>query len=103
MESAWIGTRDYSPQLVVPKVLEFVNRFEGGIEGIKKRNHDNVVEMGQMLAKAWGTNLGCPPEMCASMIMVGLPASLAIEIQGWNLGIFMCRIELQKTTHLWGR
>lgn len=79
MESAWIGTRDYSPQLVVPKVLEFVNRFEGGIEGIKKRNHDNVVEMGQMLAKAWGTNLGCPPEMCASMIMVGLPASLAIS------------------------
>ncbi|XP_062143803.1 probable L-cysteine desulfhydrase, chloroplastic [Alnus glutinosa] len=79
VESAWIGTRDYSSQLVVPKVLEFVKRFEGGIDGIKKRNHDNVVEMGQMLAKAWGTNLGCPPEMCASMIMVGLPASLGIS------------------------
>uniref|UniRef100_A0A2N9EI97 Aminotransferase class V domain-containing protein n=1 Tax=Fagus sylvatica TaxID=28930 RepID=A0A2N9EI97_FAGSY len=79
IESGWIGTRDYSAQLVVPKVLDFVDRFEGGIEGIKKRNHENVVEMGQMLVKAWGTNLGCPPEMCASMIMVGLPACLGIS------------------------
>ncbi|KAL9427122.1 hypothetical protein AB3S75_033839 [Citrus x aurantiifolia] len=46
IESAWIGTRDYSAQLVVPQALEFVNRFEGGIEGIKKRNHKAVGEMG---------------------------------------------------------
>ncbi|PON75809.1 Glycine dehydrogenase (decarboxylating) [Trema orientale] len=79
VESAWIGTRDYSPQLVVPSVLEFVNRFEDGIEGIKRRNHEEVVKMGKMLADAWGTNLGCPPEMCASMIMIGLPACLGIS------------------------
>ncbi|GAY43360.1 hypothetical protein CUMW_073900 [Citrus unshiu] len=79
IESAWIGTRDYSAQLVVPQALEFVNRFEGGIEGIKKRNHKAVVEMGEMLAKAWGTHLGSPPEMCSSMIMVGLPAILGIS------------------------
>ncbi|XP_015874829.3 probable L-cysteine desulfhydrase, chloroplastic [Ziziphus jujuba] len=78
IESAWIGTRDYSPQLVVPSVLDFVNKFEGGLEGIKKRNHDAVVEMGEMLAKEWGTHLGCPPDMCASMIMIGLPACLGI-------------------------
>ncbi|KAI4349860.1 hypothetical protein L6164_010407 [Bauhinia variegata] len=78
IESAWIGTRDYSAQLVVPAVLEFVNRFEGGIEGIKKRNHDAVVEMGEMLTRAWGTHLGSPPDMCASLIMVGLPACLGI-------------------------
>ncbi|KAJ6287624.1 hypothetical protein OIU76_001135, partial [Salix suchowensis] len=42
VESAWIGTRDYSAQLVVPSVLEVLNRFEGGIEGIKKRNHEKV-------------------------------------------------------------
>ncbi|KAK4282687.1 hypothetical protein QN277_014033 [Acacia crassicarpa] len=77
-ECSWIGTRDYSPQLIVPAVLRFVNRFEGGIEGIKKRNHDAVVEMGEMLAQAWGTHLGTPPHMCASLIMVGLPASLGI-------------------------
>lgn len=78
VECSWIGTRDYSPQLVAPAVLRFVDRFEGGIEGIKKRNHDAVVEMGEMLAQAWGTHLGTPPQMCASMIMVGLPASLGI-------------------------
>ncbi|XP_042476136.1 probable L-cysteine desulfhydrase, chloroplastic [Macadamia integrifolia] len=79
IESAWIGTRDYSSQLVVPSVLDFVNRFEGGIAGIRKRNHDAVVQMGEMLAKAWGTQLGSPSDMCSSMIMVGLPASLGIS------------------------
>ncbi|RZB87119.1 L-cysteine desulfhydrase-like [Glycine soja] len=78
VESAWVGMRDYSPQLVVPSILEFVNRFEGGIEGIMKRNHDGVVKMGTMLAESWGTVLGSPPEMCASMIMVGLPSRLCV-------------------------
>nr|XP_011466220.1 PREDICTED: putative L-cysteine desulfhydrase 1 isoform X2 [Fragaria vesca subsp. vesca] len=79
IESCWIGTRDYSPSLVVPSAVEFTNRFEGGIDGIKRRNHDAVVEMGQMLAKAWGTNLGSPPDMCPSMIMVGMPACLGVS------------------------
>nr|GME18907.1 L-cysteine desulfhydrase-like [Ipomoea batatas] len=78
IESAWIGTRDYSSQMVFPEVLDFVNRFEGGIDGIRKRNHDAVVEMGEMLAKAWGTRLGAPPDMCPSMAMIGLPASLGV-------------------------
>ncbi|PRQ49578.1 putative pyridoxal phosphate-dependent transferase [Rosa chinensis] len=60
-------------------VVEFTNRFEGGIEGIKRRNHDAVVVMGKMLAKAWGTNLGSPPDMCASMIMVGISACLEVS------------------------
>ncbi|KAE8679255.1 putative L-cysteine desulfhydrase [Hibiscus syriacus] len=42
------------------KALLCIIPFEGGIDGIKKRNHDAVVEMGEMLAKAWGTHLGCP-------------------------------------------
>ncbi|KAJ0520580.1 putative isopenicillin-N epimerase [Helianthus annuus] len=78
IESAWIGTRDYSSQLLVPEVVDFVNRFEGGIRGIMARNHDAVVEMGMMLAKSWGTILGSPPEMCPSMAMVGLPSSLGV-------------------------
>ncbi|VVB15206.1 unnamed protein product [Arabis nemorensis] len=79
IESSWVGTRDYSAQLVVPSILEFVNRFEGGIDGIKKRNHESIVEMGHMLVNSWGTQLGCPPEMCASMIMVGLPVCLGVS------------------------
>uniref|UniRef100_A0A1D1Z7E0 Isopenicillin N epimerase n=1 Tax=Anthurium amnicola TaxID=1678845 RepID=A0A1D1Z7E0_9ARAE len=78
IESGWIGTRDYSAQLVVPEVMDFVNRFEGGIDGILKRNHEKVVEMGEMLVEAWNTCLGSPPEMSCSMIMVGLPARLGI-------------------------
>ncbi|RVX01617.1 L-cysteine desulfhydrase [Vitis vinifera] len=65
--------------LLFLQFLEFVNRFEGGIEGIMMRNHEIVVKMGEMLAKSWGTNLGAPPEMCASMIMVGLPSRLFIS------------------------
>lgn len=79
LESGWIGTRDYSAQLVVPSAVEFVNRFEGGIGGIRKSNHAKVVEMGKMLAEAWGTLLGSPPEMCCSMIMVGMPGCLEIS------------------------
>ncbi|RRT42097.1 hypothetical protein B296_00035801 [Ensete ventricosum] len=79
LESGWIGTRDYSSQLVVPSVMEFIGRFEGGIEGIRKQNHNKVVEMGKMLAEAWGTFLGSPPEMCCSMIMVGLPGCLRVS------------------------
>ncbi|OAY42452.1 probable L-cysteine desulfhydrase, chloroplastic [Manihot esculenta] len=78
VESSWVGNRDYTAQLVVPSVLEFIDRFPGGIDGIKKRNHEAVVEMGEMLVKEWGTHLGCPPEMCGSMIMVGLPICLRI-------------------------
>lgn len=78
IESAWIGTRDYSSQLLVPEVMDFVERFEGGIDGIMKRNHDAVIEMGSMLAKAWGTSMGSPPEMCPSMAMIGLPSCLEV-------------------------
>ncbi|GAV76479.1 Aminotran_5 domain-containing protein [Cephalotus follicularis] len=78
IESSWIGTRDYSSQLVVPEVMEFVNRFEGGIEGIIKRNHEEVVKMGRMLVESWETNLGSPEGMCAGMIMVGLPSRLCV-------------------------
>ncbi|KAE8660180.1 putative L-cysteine desulfhydrase 2 [Hibiscus syriacus] len=90
IESAWIGTRDYSAQLVVPKALEFINRFEDGIDGIKKRNHESVVEMGKMLVEAWGTHLGCPPEMCSSMVMVGLPAYLGISSDRDALNLRTC-------------
>ncbi|KAI9181219.1 hypothetical protein LWI28_012622 [Acer negundo] len=78
IESAWIGTRDYSAQLVVPSVLDFVNRFEGGIDGIMERNHEQVLKMGRKLSESWGTNLGSPPEMCAGMVMVGLPSRLKL-------------------------
>ncbi|KAH6796000.1 hypothetical protein C2S51_036986 [Perilla frutescens var. frutescens] len=79
MESAWAGTRDYSAQLVLTEVMEFVSRFDGGMDGIMRKNHEKVVEMARMLVEAWGTELGTPPEMCSSMAMVGMPACLEIK------------------------
>lgn len=76
VESTWIGTGDYSSRLVGPSLMEFLNRFDGGIDEIMKRNHEAVVKMGEMLAQAWGTHLGTPPHMCSSMIMVDIPPSL---------------------------
>ncbi|KAL6850007.1 hypothetical protein ACP4OV_020634 [Aristida adscensionis] len=87
MESAWIGVRDYSAQLVVPNAVEFMSRFEGGVEGISRRNHEKVIEMGLMLARAWGTFLGSPPEMCGSMVMVGMPGCLGIESDDDAMGV----------------
>ncbi|KAJ0980521.1 hypothetical protein J5N97_008776 [Dioscorea zingiberensis] len=87
IESGWIGTRDYSAQLVVPEVIRFINRFEDGIKGIQSRNHDKVIEMGKMLAESWGTCLGSPPEMCPSMVMVGLPGCLRISSDGDALSL----------------
>ncbi|GAA0183082.1 hypothetical protein Leryth_011598 [Lithospermum erythrorhizon] len=87
-ESGWIGTRDYSAQCVIPEVYEFMmSKFEGGIDGIRRRNHEKVVEMAEMLAEEWGTTLGAPPEMFASMVMVGLPPCLGIssDADAWNL------------------
>lgn len=78
IESGWIGTRDYSSQLVVPQVMEFFDRFEGGFHGIRKRNNEKAFEMGKILVEAWGTHLGAPLEMCCSMVMVGLPVCLGI-------------------------
>lgn len=78
-EAAWVGTRDYSAQLCVPSVLEFTKKFEGGINAIRQKNHEKVVAMGEMLAEAWGTELGTSPELCSSMAMVALPNCVEVS------------------------
>jgi len=78
-ESGWVGTRDYSAQLCVPSALEFAKKFKGGINAIRQKNHEKVVAMGEMLAEAWGTELGTSPELCSSMAMVALPNCLEVS------------------------
>ena len=78
-ESYWVGTRDYSAFLAVPAAIKFVKDFFGDVNTYKKSNHDKVVEMAEMLTAAWGTCLGAPPELFASMAMVGLPSKLNIH------------------------
>lgn len=80
-ESYWVGTRDYSAFLSVPMAIQFIKDLFGDLEAYRKGNHDKVVEMGGMLARSWGTSLGAPPDLFASMAMVGLPPGLNIHSQ----------------------
>lgn len=80
-ETYWVGTRDYSALLAVPAAIKFMKDFFGNLKTYRQFNHDNVMKMGEMLATAWGTCLGAPPELFASMVMVGLPPALNIHSQ----------------------
>jgi len=80
-ECAWMGTRDYSAVLSIPAAIQFVKTFAKDIEAYSIYNHKQVVAMAKMLASAWGTHLGTPPELCAAMAMVGLPPSINIHSQ----------------------
>ena len=80
-ETYWVGTRDYSALLSVPTAIQFIKDFFGDLEAYRKDNHDKVVEMGEMLARSWETSLGAPPDLFASMAMVGLPPGLNIHSQ----------------------
>lgn len=80
-ECNWLGTRDYSALVAVPEAIQFVKNVRGSIEEYSRKNHCEVVAMAEMLASAWGTFLGTPPEMCAAMAMVALPASVNVTSQ----------------------
>lgn len=80
-ECSWVGTRDYSALVAVPEAIKFVKDLTGSIEDYSQQNHCKVVAMAEMLASAWGTHLGTPPEMCAAMAMIALPATLNISSQ----------------------
>lgn len=97
-ESYWVGTRDYSAFLAVPAAIKFVKDFFGDVNTYKKSNHDKVVEMAEMLTAAWGTCLGAPPELFASMAMVGLPSKLNIHSQV-KYSIFKILIPSQVKAH----
>ncbi|KAL5060854.1 hypothetical protein RYX36_032458 [Vicia faba] len=45
VESSWIGTKEYSSQLVVPDALEFVNRFEVEVPIYYRPPRDGEVEL----------------------------------------------------------
>ncbi|KAL2614056.1 hypothetical protein R1flu_025748 [Riccia fluitans] len=78
-ECAWVGTRDYSAQLAVPAAAEFIQRETGGLEALRRFNHNSAVAMGNLLANEWGTVCGAPAEMATAMVMVGLPSILNVR------------------------
>ena len=78
-ECSWVGTRDYSALVAVPEAIQFVKDIAGSLEQYSNANHCKVVAMAEMLASAWGTFLGTPPEMCAAMAMIALPSPLNVH------------------------
>ncbi|BBN14167.1 L-cysteine desulfhydrase [Marchantia polymorpha subsp. ruderalis] len=96
-ECSWVGTRDYSAQLAIPAAEEFVLREAGGLDALRRLNHDSVLAMGDWLANEWGTACGAPPEMVASMVMVGLPPVL--NIQSFDEGLDL-RTRLREEFHV---
>lgn len=80
-ECSWVGTRDYSALVAVPEAIQFVKDVAGSVEEYSRENHCKVVAMAEMLASAWGTFLGTPPEMCAAMAMVALPPAVNVHSQ----------------------
>ena len=70
-EFDWVGTRDASAQFVLPDALAFLDRF--GEPAIRAHNHTLAVEAAEMLARAWGTQVGASGSFVGSMAMIALP------------------------------
>ncbi|KAI5062328.1 hypothetical protein GOP47_0022867 [Adiantum capillus-veneris] len=81
-ECDWVGTRDYSAHLAAVDAIEFFEKFKGGVRAVQDHNRHSVVSMGAMLADAWGTHCGTPPDLSSSMIMVGLPNAVGVLSHG---------------------
>ncbi|CAM6129937.1 unnamed protein product [Calypogeia fissa] len=79
VECEWMGTRDFSAMLAVPAAFDFFKKIPGGYEAVRAYNHKKIIAAGKMLAEAWGTGCGVAPDLCGSMVMVGLPPALGIQ------------------------
>jgi isopenicillin-N epimerase len=70
-EFDWTGTRDFTAALAAPAGIAFHNRL-GGTE-LMARNAALCREAAAMLARAWRTEMGAPPEAFQAMATVRLP------------------------------
>ena len=70
-EFDWTGTKELTGWLSAPAGIEFFHRMGG--ERLMTRNRELVHAMARMLSEAWGTPLGGPLEMFASMAVIALP------------------------------
>lgn len=76
-ESAWIGTRDYSSLLTVPKAIDFVKSL--GVEKVMAYNHDLVWKAAVKMTMGWGTRIGAPESMVSTLSLIELPQALTTK------------------------
>jgi isopenicillin-N epimerase len=100
-EFDWAGTHDPSAYLSAPEGIAFLN--EHGFDRVRAWIHDLAWEGARYLAKRWGTELGVPESMIATMATLPVPSSLgSTPEQAASLRdalLFEDRIEVQ--VHAW--
>ncbi len=70
-EFDFVGTRDYSSWLALPSAISWRD-LHGGWK-ISEHNHEMTNSMAPMLASAWSTHVGAPPEKFGSLATIALP------------------------------
>jgi isopenicillin-N epimerase len=70
-EFDWTGTKELAGWLSAPVGIEFFHRMGGA--RLMARNRELAHAGARMLSEAWGTPLGGPIEMFASMAVIALP------------------------------
>lgn len=74
LEADWTGTCDPSAWLCIPRALEFLSSLEeGGIAGLRARNHALVLAARDLLANALGVAAPAPDGMLGSLATLPLP------------------------------
>ena len=74
MEFDWQGTFDPTPWLCIPRAVELLSSlFDGGMEGLMRRNHEVVMQGRAVLCEALGIAEPCPESMIGSLAAVPLP------------------------------
>lgn len=69
LEFDWVGTSDYTPYLMIPECLDFLDSlYPGGILDLMTRNHRLIVEAARMLCEEFEIDFPCPENMVGSMI-----------------------------------
>ena len=76
IEFAWMGTRDPTAALSVPRALEYMNGLvPGGWPAVMERNRSLALEARKIFCQSFGRPVPCPDSMVGSMASVPLPDS----------------------------
>jgi len=71
LEFDWTGTDDYTPYLLIPQCIDFLNSLlPGGWPELAERNHNLALEAARMLSERLDTSLVAPENMIGSMACV---------------------------------
>ena len=73
------GTLNDTAFLTVPTALKFVHTVAGGVESMRKENHEMVCWAANMLCERWSTELLVPLEKCTTMAVILCPLTMKTE------------------------